>query len=144
MGRSGGERAGLGPTNLAQVGQVVHIEEHRSNGYVHWVHLALQLAYPRVAFVCHNQGQGGATSRDLACAARNLSAGTRFDLAVFGCGINDVWRGYQGRDAEAVAIDEYAQHYMATLTILVATARHVVASPRPRSGLTRIRRSLPR
>lgn len=114
------------PTNLAQVGETVRIEEHRSNGYVRSVHLALQLAHPRVAFVCHNQGQGGATSRDLARAARNLSAGARFDLAVFGCGINDVWRAHQGRNAEAVAIDEYAEHYTATLTILVARARHVV------------------
>ncbi|GLX22477.1 SGNH/GDSL hydrolase family protein [Streptomyces lavendulae] len=114
------------PTNLAQVGETVRIEEHRSNGYVRSVHLALQLAHPRVAFVCHNQGQGGATSRDLARAARSLSAGARFDLAVFGCGINDVWRAYQGRETEAVAIDEYAEHYTAILTVLATQARQIV------------------
>ncbi|MCX4784018.1 SGNH/GDSL hydrolase family protein [Streptomyces sp. NBC_01264] len=114
------------PTNLAQVGETVRIEEHRSYGYVHNIHLALQLAHPRVAFVCHNQGQGGATSRDLARAARDLSTGTTFDIAVFGCGINDVWRAYQGRDAEAVSIDEYAEHYTTTLTVLAARARHIV------------------
>ncbi|MEU4359950.1 hypothetical protein [Streptomyces virginiae] len=34
------------PTNLAQVGETIRIEEHRSNGYVHRIHVALQLAHP--------------------------------------------------------------------------------------------------
>ncbi|MFD7323928.1 SGNH/GDSL hydrolase family protein [Streptomyces sp. NPDC059875] len=114
------------PANLAQVGETVRIEEHRSHGYAHHVHLSLQLAHPYVAFACENRGQGGATSRDLARAAGALPADARLDLAVFGCGINDVWRAYQGREAEAVPIDEYAKHYTATLTILAARARHVV------------------
>ncbi|MET9393782.1 hypothetical protein ABZY20_25795 [Streptomyces sp. NPDC006624] len=34
------------PATLAQVGETVRITEHRSTGYVHHVHLALQLAHP--------------------------------------------------------------------------------------------------
>ncbi|MFD7555812.1 SGNH/GDSL hydrolase family protein [Streptomyces sp. NPDC059835] len=114
------------PSNLATVGEKVLVEEHRSRGYVHRVHLALQIAYPRVAFICDNRGQGGATSRDLAASARALTGGSLFDLAVFGCGINDVWRAYQGRAAEAVSLEEYIDHYTATLITLATRARHVV------------------
>ncbi|WP_329155875.1 SGNH/GDSL hydrolase family protein (plasmid) [Streptomyces sp. NBC_01456] len=112
------------PANLPEVGERVVVEEHLSRGYVHRVHLALQLAHPHTAIACDNHGQGGATSRDLAAAARALPAA--YDLAVFGCGINDVWRSHQGRTTEAVPIEEYARNYTTTLTALTDRARHVV------------------
>ncbi|MFD7919683.1 SGNH/GDSL hydrolase family protein [Streptomyces sp. NPDC059740] len=114
------------PATLAQVGETVRITEHRSTGYVHRVRLALQLAHPRVSFICDNRGQGGATSRDLATAAQALPPHLRYDLAVYGCGINDVWRAHQGRTAEEVSIQEYAEHYAATLTILTDRARRIL------------------
>ncbi|MEU6351605.1 SGNH/GDSL hydrolase family protein [Streptomyces sp. NPDC047072] len=114
------------PATLAQVGETVRITEHRSTGYVHRVHLVLQLAHPRVSFICDNRGQGGATSRDLATAAHALSPHLRYDLAVYGCGINDVWRTHQGRTAEAVSIQEYAENYAATLALLTGQARRTL------------------
>ena len=114
------------PATLARVGETVRITEHRSTGYVHRVHLALQLAHPRVSFICDNRGQGGATSRDLATAAHALPPHPRYDLAVYGCGINDVWRAHQGRTAEAVSIQEYAEHYATTLAVLTGRARRIL------------------
>jgi lysophospholipase L1-like esterase len=112
--------------DMPRVGDTVVVEEHHSRGYVHRVHLALQLAHPQTAFACDNYGQGGATSRDLAATARALPAEAGYHLAVFGCGINDVWRAHQGRTAEVVSIEEYTEHYTDTLTTLATRARCVV------------------
>jgi hypothetical protein len=71
--------------DMPRVGDTVVVEEHHSRGYVHRVHLALQLAHPQTAFACDNYGQGGATSRDLAATARALPAEAGYHLAVFGC-----------------------------------------------------------
>lgn len=115
------------PAAPPAIGDSVVIDEHCSRGYVYRVHLALQLAHPHLAFDCDNRGQGGVTSRDIAATVRALPADTAYDLAVFGCGINDVWRAFQvGRRAEAVSVEEYAGHYTAILSTLATQAGRVV------------------
>ena len=43
-----------------------------------------------------------------------------------GCGINDVWRHFQGRTAEAVDLDEYTRHLHTMLDQLSAYTRKIV------------------
>ncbi|MFF1714404.1 SGNH/GDSL hydrolase family protein [Streptomyces sp. NPDC058268] len=115
------------PAALPAIGDTVVVDEHCSRGYVYRVHLALQLAHPHLAFDCDNRGEGGATSRDIAATVRALPADTAYELAVFGCGINDVWRAFQvGRRGEAVSVEEYAEHYTAALVTLATRARRVM------------------
>lgn len=113
--------------DLPPVGSSVIVEGWHQRGYVQRLRLALQSAYPHLRFTVDNRGEGGATSRDIAGIVRDaLADGARYDLAFLDCGINDVWRGFQGRTAEAVDENEYAEHYRAMLSALTAAARTVV------------------
>ncbi|MFD4525525.1 SGNH/GDSL hydrolase family protein [Streptomyces sp. NPDC058470] len=74
------------------------------------------------------RGEGGATSRDIAgiVAADRATTGTDYDLAFLGCGINDVWRHFQGRTSEAVGLEEYTRHLNAMLDQLSGYTRKLV------------------
>ncbi|NUK32219.1 hypothetical protein HRW12_00205 [Streptomyces lunaelactis] len=112
------------PTDLPSIGTTVVVEEHRQGGYARRVHLGLQAAHPHVTVVSHNRAVGGATSRDICALARRAAdEGAVYDVAFLGCGINDVWRSFQAREAEAVGVKEYAQYYAEILTTLVALSR---------------------
>lgn len=114
--------------NLPQVGEVVEITEWRTRGYVHGLELELQVRWPHVRVEVHNHGYGGANTRKLLQVIdKKLTADPcRYDLILFSCGVNDVWRRFQGRLDEAVDIDEYAANYRAALTRLTRVARRVV------------------
>ncbi|HSH58353.1 MAG TPA: GDSL-type esterase/lipase family protein [Acidimicrobiales bacterium] len=114
--------------DLPAVGSVVTVEGWRSRGFVHRLYLSLQTSRPHIRFLFLNKGRGGATSRDLLTAVtsdlQELSG--RPDLAFYGCGINDVWRGFQGRASEAVSLPEYASNYEETLRIIQKRVRRLV------------------
>lgn len=114
--------------NLPAVGSSIPVEAWRNRGYVQRLHLALQVAWPYLGFAFDNHGEGGATSRDiLNIVGRSVPPKTRaFDLAFLGCGINDVWRGFQGRTTEAVGPDEFDTNYRDMLRLLTAGARRVI------------------
>lgn len=114
--------------NLPAVGSSVTVEAWRNRGYVQRLHLALQAAWPHLGFAFDNHGEGGATSRDILGIVRDTlpAEGRAFDLAFLGCGINDVWRGFQGRAREAVDADEFDANYREMLRLLTAGARRVI------------------
>jgi acetyltransferase-like isoleucine patch superfamily enzyme/lysophospholipase L1-like esterase len=113
--------------DLPEVGSAVTVESWRSRGYVQRLHLGLQAAWPHLTFEVDNRGEGGATSRDISGIVERAAAeGRRYDVAFLGCGINDVWRGFQGRTSEAVGRDEYARNYAGMLATLTLMARHVI------------------
>ncbi|ETA00768.1 hypothetical protein CcI156_18190 [Frankia sp. CcI156] len=114
--------------NLPAVGSSVTVEAWRNRGYVQRLHLALQVAWPHLGFAFDNHGEGGATSRDILGIVRGTlpPEGRVFDLAFLGCGINDVWRGFQGRAHEAVDADEFDANYREMLRLLTAGARRVI------------------
>lgn len=80
--------------------------------------------------------RGGATSRDVRAqveaALRNPA--TRFGLALVGAGVNDVWRRFQGRAAEAVGLDEFREHLGEALRLLAPRSRRVVCVGDPPMG----------
>ncbi|MEV8517447.1 GDSL-type esterase/lipase family protein [Dactylosporangium sp. NPDC051484] len=114
--------------NLPPVGSTVPVVAWRNRGYVQRLQLALQVDWPHLDIVFANHGEGGATSRNiLRTVEAHIEPGAiPLDLAVFGCGINDVWRRFQGRHAEAVDPDEYAANYRHILARLIGTARQVL------------------
>jgi acetyltransferase-like isoleucine patch superfamily enzyme/lysophospholipase L1-like esterase len=113
--------------NLPEIGSKITVESWRNRGYVQRLHLGLQAAWPHLSFDVDNRGEGGATSRDIAAIVRQAAEEDRtYDLTFLGCGINDVWRGFQGRTAEAVDLTEYAKHYADMLQILTARSRQVI------------------
>ena len=114
--------------DLPPVGTSVTVEAWRNRGYVQRLHLALQAAWPHLDIVFANHGEGGATSRDILRTAHTHTEPDTdpLDLAVFGCGINDVWRGFQSRTTEAVDAAEYAANYRTILDRLTGTARRVL------------------
>lgn len=117
----------LTQANLPDIGSAVRVEQWRNRGYVQRLHLALTVTWPHVRFRSDNHGEGGATSRDILKILKSqprLAAPS--DVAFFGCGINDVWRGFQGRHSEAVDPQEYDANYRAALESLTASARRVV------------------
>ncbi|MEY9956766.1 SGNH/GDSL hydrolase family protein [Streptacidiphilus sp. MAP5-52] len=93
-------------------GTRVTVEGWHRRGWVHRLALSLRATWPHVDFDVRNHGEGGATSRTLAdiVATDRATTGTDYDLVFIGCGINDVWRRFQGRTSDAVHRDEYAHH----------------------------------
>ncbi|MGW1815413.1 SGNH/GDSL hydrolase family protein [Streptomyces sp. NPDC002125] len=114
--------------NLPEIGSRVTVERWAQRGWVHRLALSLRAAWPHIAFDVRNHGQGGATSRDIAgiIEADRSTTGSNYDLVFLGCGINDVWRGFQGRMAEAVGIAEYARHLTGMLDQLSGYSRRIV------------------
>lgn len=114
--------------NLPEIGSKVTVEAWAQRGWVHRLALSLRAAWPHIAFDVHNHGEGGATSRDIAgiVEADRATTGTDYDLVFLGCGINDVWRRFQGRTAEAVGLDEYTRHLNAMLDQLSGYTRRIV------------------
>ncbi|MEY9846155.1 lysophospholipase L1-like esterase/NTP pyrophosphatase (non-canonical NTP hydrolase) [Streptacidiphilus sp. BW17] len=115
-------------SGLPPIGTPVTVESWQRRGYVHRVHLSLQASWPHVAFEFDNRARGGATSRDIeqiVCRATETE-GAGYDLAFVSCGINDVWRRFQGREAETVNATDFTAHYTAILRRLAACSRIVV------------------
>jgi acetyltransferase-like isoleucine patch superfamily enzyme/lysophospholipase L1-like esterase len=114
--------------NLPEVNSKVTVEAWAQRGWVHRLALSLRAARPHVAFDIKNHGEGGATSRDVACIVEGdrATTGTDYDLVFLGCGINDVWRRFQNRTSEAVDLDEYTRHFNAMLDQLSGYTRTIV------------------
>jgi lysophospholipase L1-like esterase len=113
--------------NLPEVGAKVTVEGWHQRGWVHRLALGLRAEFPHLDFDIRNHGEGGATSRDIAdIVERDLQSGAEYDLVFLGCGINDVWRGFQGRTAEAVDLAEYAGHFETMLARLSKQSRQIV------------------
>ncbi|MFE5597289.1 SGNH/GDSL hydrolase family protein [Streptomyces sp. NPDC056549] len=116
-------------TRLPPVGSTVTVERWQQRGYPHFVALALQADHPGTLFEHDNRSQGGATIRDMHRIVNDTVKSSRapYDVAVLGCGINDVWRAHQvGREAEGVGPEEYADLYMRTLHVLVSVSKEVL------------------
>ncbi|MEU4586579.1 GDSL-type esterase/lipase family protein [Kitasatospora aureofaciens] len=114
--------------NLPAVGSKVTVEGWHQRGWIHRLALGLRAGFPHVTFDIRNHGEGGATSRDIAkiVADDRTTNSVDYDLVFLGCGINDVWRRFQGRTAEAVDIEEYTRHINAMLAQLGGYSRQVV------------------
>ncbi|MGC4916297.1 SGNH/GDSL hydrolase family protein [Streptomyces albogriseolus] len=114
--------------NLPEVGSRVTVERWAQRGWVHRLALSLRAAWPHIAFDVRNHGKGGATSRDIAgiVEANRSTTNTDYDLVFLGCGINDVWRYFQGRMTEAVGIKEYARHLTGILDQLSGYSRRII------------------
>jgi lysophospholipase L1-like esterase len=114
--------------DLPEVGSKVTVESLRRRGYVQRLHLALQVTWPHLNFVFDNRSEGGATSRTiLACARHAVSHGfSGTDVAFLSCGINDVWRTFQGQTSEAVGPEEFNANYREIVRLLTDNARQVI------------------
>ena len=112
--------------NLPEIGSKVTVETWHRRGYVHRLHLGLQAAWPHVSFNVDNRGEGGATSRDIVAIVAQAADSSSYDLAFLGCGINDMWRGFQGRTADAIGPEEFAEHYATMLHALTGCSRQVI------------------
>jgi acetyltransferase-like isoleucine patch superfamily enzyme len=114
--------------NLPEIGSKVTVEGWRQRGWVHRLALDLRAGHPQTSFDFRNYGEGGATSRDIAgIVERTLQQeAAEYDLVFLGCGINDVWRGFQGRTAEAVDLQEYIGHLTTMLTQLKRRSRRLI------------------
>lgn len=114
--------------DLPDVGSFVPVEAWRTRGYVERLRLTLQATWPSIGFAFANHGKGGATSRDILQIIETTVEGDihRSDVTFYGCGINDVWRRFQGRTAEAVDAEEFDNSYRGALHLLSASSRRVV------------------
>lgn len=113
--------------DLPEIGSRLAVEGWHRRGYVQRLELAWRTRWPHLSFDIDNRAQGGATSRSILQQARAWSAaGGTADLAFLGCGINDVWRGFQGRTAEAVDIHEFADNYRQLVRLLAGASHRLV------------------
>ncbi|MBF6171050.1 DUF459 domain-containing protein [Nocardia blacklockiae] len=121
--------------DLPAIGEQVEVTEWRHRGYVHALTTTWQARYPWLSLTSDNRGEGGATSRHVLANLRAaVDAGGRWDLAVLGVGINDVWRHHQGRLDEAVGIEEYDTNLRAALDLLTSRSRRVIVVGEPPMG----------
>ncbi|WP_029930779.1 GDSL-type esterase/lipase family protein [Nocardia otitidiscaviarum] len=122
--------------DLPAIGEKIEVTEWRTRGYVHGLLTTWRARYPWITFDSDNRGEGGATSRDVLAAIRAATEDPqqRWDLAVLGAGINDVWRTHQHRLSEAVDIEEFDSNIGVALEILATRARRVVVIGEPPMG----------
>lgn len=123
--------------DLPAVKSLVEVEEWVNRGFPYRVVLCLQVGWPDETIVLHNRATGGATSRDVLQCVKTAIANldNRYDIAFFGCGINDVWRKFQGRFDEAVGLLEFEANCTRALHLLVGSARFVVCLSETPFGL---------
>ncbi|WP_433620967.1 GNAT family N-acetyltransferase [Nocardia sp. CA-120079] len=118
--------------DLPVTGDTVSVDGRHNDGFVARLETVLATKLPDVAFTIHNHGRGGATSRDL--LADVVGVDLDQDLALLECGTNDVLRRAQGRDHEAVDIEEFTRNYRTILEHLRARARRVICLAAPPVG----------
>ncbi|MFJ4651095.1 GDSL-type esterase/lipase family protein [Nocardia sp. NPDC088792] len=122
-------------TDLPPVGSLITVAQWRHRGYVHAVTVWASTRFPHIEFTAQNYGAGGATSNDVLATVRAATHDhPSTDLAVFGCGINDVWRFHQGRHHEAVDIDCYERNIDTALRLLGTHARQILVIGEPPIG----------
>ncbi|HUY47445.1 MAG TPA: GDSL-type esterase/lipase family protein [Streptosporangiaceae bacterium] len=115
------------PWPVPEPGDQVQVTSVQTGGYVRTVADDLQTAFPHLALSSHNHAVGGATSRDLVGVCKQVAgSGQFFDVALFGCGLNDVWRGFQGKTEAAVGIEEFAGNVEECLVLLSGISREVI------------------
>ncbi|HEY0003020.1 MAG TPA: SGNH/GDSL hydrolase family protein [Actinoplanes sp.] len=101
------------------------------DGYVDLIRSFVTASHPELGLTWVNKGIGGDTVRNLAARWEADAIGTEPDWLSVMIGINDIWRAFGDRPAEAVPIDEYTT----TLRSLLRTAvdrtgcRLIVAEP---------------
>lgn len=120
--------------DLPDVGDIVTVDARAHGGFVHRLETSLAALLPDVALTIHNHGRGGATSRDLLASVGHADLDQ--DLALVECGTNDVLRRAQGRDREAVDIEEFARNLRAILGHLASRSRRVLLLATPPVGRT--------
>lgn len=109
---------------LPQPGAMVRVDGLRNMGYPERVRLRLAVEKPEIRFRFDNRASGGETSRDVLAAIESAKAsGFRCDVGLFGAGINDVWRGFQGNSEQAVGVSEFRRNIRDSITQLKAMSR---------------------
>ncbi|MGW5392673.1 SGNH/GDSL hydrolase family protein [Streptomyces koyangensis] len=105
-------------------------------GYPASVMAALRATDPERELSWTVYARGGATSRDVRAQveAALRDGAARFGPAFVGAGVNDVWRRFQGRAAEAVGLEEFREHLREALRLLGARSRRVVCVGDPPMG----------
>jgi acetyltransferase-like isoleucine patch superfamily enzyme/lysophospholipase L1-like esterase len=115
------------PWPVPEIGDTVEVTSRSTGGYVRSVNDALRTEFPHLAITSENHAIGGATSRDLLPVCHEMAAhGPAYDIAFFGCGLNDVWRGFQGKTDAAVDLEEFARNVQESLGLLATTTRKLV------------------
>ncbi|WP_406230562.1 SGNH/GDSL hydrolase family protein [Nocardia sp. NBC_01009] len=117
--------------DLPAVGSMIEVLSWRNRGYVHAMMTSLRARFPWVEFDSSNYGEGGANSTQVLDNINAVEVAQTWDLAMFGCGINDVWREFQGRLTEAVDFESYDKNIRAALDILRAFPAVVVIGEPP-------------
>ncbi|WP_406120403.1 adenylyltransferase/cytidyltransferase family protein [Streptomyces canus] len=113
--------------NLPRVGDQVTVESWRRRGYAGRLADALRVKYPHLQWEFDNGSEGGANSRRILANVKAATAeAAGWDVVFTGCGINDVWRRFQGRMDEAVDIAEYEKNVTEIVTTLKRASRRVV------------------
>lgn len=115
------------PWPVPQVGDEVRVTGIETGGFVRSVTDDLSVRFPFLRIETNNFAIGGATSRDLASVCSRLSKDEKkFDVVFFGCGLNDVWRGFQCRKEEAVGLPEFIENIASCIEDLNKVSRHVI------------------
>jgi lysophospholipase L1-like esterase len=101
------------------------------HGYVSLVRALVTASHPELRLTWLNRGVGGDTVRDLARRWERDVVAARPDWLSVKIGINDVWRSFDGRPAEAVPVDEYEHTLRALLghAVEATGCRLILAEP---------------
>ncbi|MBO4208777.1 SGNH/GDSL hydrolase family protein [Micromonospora echinofusca] len=101
------------------------------SGYVSLVRALVTAAHPQTRLTWVNRGISGDTVRDLRKRWETDAIGERPDWLCVMIGINDVWRGFTGREDEAVPVDEYESTLRDLLTgaVTATGCRLVLGDP---------------
>lgn len=127
----------IDPYELPPVGSTVTVTQWRHRGYAHRVAIAVQARLPWIDVRTANFAAGGATSTDVRNRIDVAAPGHTGDLAVVGCGTNDVWHRLRTGDDEVATRTRYEENlYASVQTLRARTERVLVVAPPPVGWLT--------
>jgi lysophospholipase L1-like esterase len=101
------------------------------NGYMSLVRAFVTARHPELGLTWYNSGISGNTVRDLDGRWESDAVGLKPDWLSVMIGINDIWRAFEGRGAEAVPIDEYSEtlHRLLKRAVEATGCRLILADP---------------
>ncbi|MCP4355710.1 MAG: hypothetical protein GY793_08810 [Proteobacteria bacterium] len=105
--------------DLPKIGDSVKVAKWRKRGFVAMLEHRFAVANPNLDLDIDNLGVGGANSLRVLEEIGKQCRNKTYSLIFLECGTNDILRGFQGRDAESVDIDIFANNYMKMLDILL-------------------------
>ncbi len=118
--------------DLPKINSEVTVINHETAGFYKLIQQHLKVMHPEQRFVFKNYAVGGSNIRDVQNQiTQSINNDNYWDVSFVCVGINDIWRKYQGRQNDAVTLNEYSRLYQDTLNNIKKKSRLIFCIGEP-------------